>query len=478
MPEPDALRRPLLPMLLVLMLAVWLGGGVTHDDTAIDEWLQLLALPLLLVAVAAMAAEFPEDRGRRLGIAAALLVMAVPLVQLLPIPAAVWNLVPARHALEADLVHAGVAVVPKHWTLSPHASETALWALLPALAAFFAALMLEGVQRRRLVQAVVLLVAFNVAFAFFQVGLPPDSALRLYKDFDAGFGGLLVNTNHQATACIIGMVLCVGLAVDARGRAERGETAAQRPWWYVGTAAALLLLVPLSTARAGMAIALPALAMVMLLTGILRPSRIGRSKRATVLALGLVLLAVVGVRAALGWSAVDEAEELRHTLRVATVAAGEAQAPLGSGMGSFIQVFEQSAPPKLWLARYVNHAHNEYVQWWLEAGWLGMAALAVVLALLLSCGWRIAMLRARGGTAALAAACFVAVCAVLAHSWADFPLRTTTLMTTCAALAGMMLAALRDAFLREKSRRRRRREVPEIAGPTNYNRGSHRSTST
>lgn len=477
MPKLDALRRPLLPLLLVLMLAVWLGGGVTQDDTSIDEWLQLLALPLLLLAAAVVTRDFPDDRFRRHGIAAALLLALVPLVQLLTIPSALWDLVPARSALEADLAHAGVTAMPKRWSLSPHATEGALWALLPALAAFLAAMMLGARQRRRLVQAVVLLVLLNVAFAFFQVGLPPDSALRLYQDFDAGFGGLLVNTNHQATACIIGMVLCVGLAVDARSRAERGETSSQLPWWYVGTAAALLLLVPLSTARAGLAIALPALAAVLLLTGVLRPSRIGRSKRATALAAGLVLLALVGVRAALGWLAVDEAEELRHTMRVAALAAGSQQAPLGSGVGSFIQVFEQSAPPSLWLARYVNHAHNEYAQWWLEAGWLGMAALALVLALLAACAWRIVLLRVRGGNASIAAACLVAVCAVLAHSWADFPLRTTTLMTTCAALAGVMLAALRDAFLREKSRRRGRRDDPEIAGP-NYNPASHRSMST
>ena len=175
------------------------------------------------------------------------------------------------------------------------------------------------------------------------------------------------------------------------------------PWWYAGLAGCLLLMVPLSTARAGMPIAFAALAAILLLTGVLRPSRIGRSKRATALAVGLTVAAIVGVRAAIGWVAVDEAEELRLTMRVASVAAGEAQAPLGSGVGSFIQVFEQAAPPSLQLARYVNHAHNEYAQWWLEAGWLGMLVLALALVLLAFCGWRIASLRIRNGHAALAA---------------------------------------------------------------------------
>ena len=463
MPDTDALRRLLLPALLVLLLAAWLGGGVTQDDTSIDEWLQLLALPLLAIAAVVLLAEFPDDRYRRSGIAVALLIAAVPLVQLLPMAAAFWNLPPDRAAMATDLRQAGVTTFPMHWTLAPHATESALWSLMPALAAFFAAMVLEAGHRRRLVQAIVLLIVLNVAFAFFQTGLPQGSPLRLYQDFDAGFGGLLVNVNHQATACIIGMVLAVGLAVEAKGRVERGETRPHMPWWYAGLAGSLLLMVPLSSARAGMAIVFPALATILLLTGVLRPSRIGRSRRATALAVVLALVSIVGVSAAIGWIAVDEAEELRHAMRVTTVAAGEAQAPLGSGVGSFVEVFAQSAPPLLQRGRYVNHAHNEYAQWWLEAGWLGMLALASALAVLALCGLRIASLRIRNGHAALAAAGFVAVCAVLAHSWADFPLRTTTLMTTTAALAGLMLASLQDAQSREKSRRQMRHELARAA---------------
>ena len=108
MPQIDALRRFLLPALLVLLLAAWLGGGVTQDDTPIDEWLQLLALPLLAVAAVVLLAELPDDRYRRSGIAVALLIAAVPLLQLLPMAAAGWNLPPGRGGLAADLRQAGV----------------------------------------------------------------------------------------------------------------------------------------------------------------------------------------------------------------------------------------------------------------------------------------------------------------------------------------------------------------------------------
>ena len=436
----DVARRLLLPALILLLVACWLGGGVTSDDTGIDDGLQLLALPVLLLATATLLDETPSPWVRR-GLWVAAAIAMVPAVQLLPIPAALWHLPPARQALAADIAVAGVTVAP-HWSLTPAASERALWALLPAMAAFLAACALTAVQRRRLLQALVGLVAFNVVFAFFQAGLPQESDLRLYQDFDAGFGGLLANTNHQATACIIGMALAVGLAAESRLRAVRGQAHPHRHWWYWGLATGFLLMVPLSTSRAGMSIVLPVLALALWLTRVLKLRQIGRSRRATALALGLVVLSVVGARAAIGWLAVDQAEEIRHTLAAAAVAMGKAEAPLGSGMGSFVPAFEQAAPASLQMANYVNHAHNEYAQWWMTAGWLGMLALAAALLLLVAAGWQIA--RAHGRNAVLAGASLAALCAVLAHSWADYPLRTLTLMATCGALAGVLLAALGD----------------------------------
>lgn len=435
---PESLRRLLLPATLVLLTACWLGGGVTADDTAIDEWLQLLALPVLLLAVAVLL-EDGVSRPVGLGIAAAMLIMLLPILQLLPLDTGASG---ERQLLRADLASAGVQAVP-HWSLTPFATEHGLWALLPALAAFLAAAALTASQRRRLIQGVVVLLMVNVLFAFFQAGLPRDSALRLYQDFDAGFGGLLANTNHQATACIIGMVLAVGLAAEARLRALRGQAHPHRRWWYLGLASFFLLMVPLSTSRAGMAIALPALALALLLTGALRLRELGRSRRSTIFAVAIAVLAVVGVRAAMGWMAVDQAEELRHLMAAATFKAGQAQAPWGAGIGAFVPVFAQSAPPQLQLASYVNHAHNEYAQWWLATGWAGMGVLAMVLGLLAACGWW--LVRSEGRGAVLAAGCFAAICAVLAHSWADYPLRTLALMATTGALAGLMLASLADA---------------------------------
>lgn len=441
-------RRLLLPAVSILLLACWLGGGVTVDDTGLDEALQLMALPVLLLAAWLLLAD-GASRWVQAGIAVALLIVLVPLVQLLPVPAGLWHWPLARQALVADLMAAGVQV-NLHWSLTPAATERGLWALLPAMASFLAACALEPRQRRTLLQVVLVLVLFNVAFAFFQAGLPQDSALRLYQDFSNGFGGLLVNTNHQATACIIGMVLALGLAAEARLREARGEARPRHHWRYLGLAVFLLAMVPLATSRAGMVIVLPAFAVALLLTGLLRPRRILRSRRMAAITLLVFVLAAVGIRAGIGWMGVDQVDEMRHEMATAALAIGRAEAPLGSGVGSFVPAFEQSAPLSLRLPNYINHAHNEFAQWWMTSGWLGMLALAAVVGLLLVVGWRV--LRSEGRQAALAAACWVALVGVLAHSWVDYPLRTLTLMATCGALAGVMLAAVGDAHARQRGR--------------------------
>jgi hypothetical protein len=435
----DRLYRALPPLLMVLLVAAWLLGGAPIDASPADEALMLFALPVLAAAALALVLEGVPDRLQRWALIALAAVVAVPALQLLPLPAA-WTGT-GRAALAGDLAVAGVAV-PARWSLAPGATEAGLWALLPAVAAFLAALTLDGQGRRLLVKTVLLLVGANVLVAFFQAGLPPDSPLRLYDS--AGFGGLLVNTNHQGTALVIALALASGQAVHAWRRAAAGRARPQAWVGYAAIAVACLLLVPLSTSRAAMVLALPTVAAALLLCGGLPWHALRRNRRAIAGVAVLVAVAAVGVHAALGWMAVDQAEELRHTLAGATLDAARGYAPWGTGIGSFVPVFAANAPPALWLPQYVNHAHNEYAQWWLTAGVPGLLALALVLAVLAVATARVLRARGRDGHAILAASCLVAIAAVLAHSAADYPLRTLTLMTTAAALAGAMLGALAD----------------------------------
>ena len=169
----------LLPWVVPIFLAVVFAlGGPTLDVTATDEWMQLVALPVLLLAGTALLVDPPRARLTRAAMLAALAIACVPLLQLLPLPSSLWGMPDARAALAVDLASAGVDT-PARWSLAPEATLRSLLALLPALACFFGVIALGPGRLQRVPQVVVCLVLANLVFGVVQVGLPPESPLRL-----------------------------------------------------------------------------------------------------------------------------------------------------------------------------------------------------------------------------------------------------------------------------------------------------------
>ena len=91
---------------------------------------------------------------------------------------------------------------------------------------------------------------------------------------------------------------------------------------------------------------------------------------------------------------------------------------------------------------YINHAQNEYAQWWLTGGVLALIAMALSLCALAAAGLDLAR-TARRERDPLAAGAFVAVAAVLVHSWVEYPLRTPALLATTCVLVGVLFAGLK-----------------------------------
>src|SRR5690606_18299394 len=87
---------------------------------------------------------------------------------------------------------------------------------------------------------------------------------------------------------------------------------------------------------------------------------------------------------------------------------------------------------------YVNHVHNEYLQWWMEAGWLGALVAVFAMAILALASVR-ALRRGAPDRVAAVAAVF-GITAMLLHSWADYPLRTGSLAAVAGVLGGIIVA--------------------------------------
>ena len=111
--------------------------------------------------------------------------------------------------------------------------------------------------------------------------------------------------------------------------------------------------------------------------------------------------------------------------------------PFGSGLGSFETVFHIYEPAGTLSSRYLNEAHNDYLQIIIEGG---VPAVVIVIAGLLWAARSIASLIRSGRKADVNLAIFIAGSYLIwgAASFVDYPLRTPLAATILVVLTGYL----------------------------------------
>lgn len=424
-------------VIYAFFVLVFVTGGSSQQHGWTDVAAELFALPVLAVGLWRLAGQ-PALRVRTLGLVAMGSVALLPWLQLLPLPRAWWLIPPMRLSLAHDLTAMGVQNVATTWSLTPAATLRSALSLLPSLAIFAWVLGSDLRTQCRLLMLCVALPIASLVLGFLQLGAPQDSLLNPYPQWAPSMAGTFANPNHQGTAMLIGLGVCLAFAVGAIGARDSETGKARNPWPAIIAGATLLLGLPLTNSRA--AVVIGVLVLVAAPLG-MAASTLRRSRRGRIGALALVLaaaLAAIGLSAAMGWMKVDEVDELRSVMRHATFALAAFHLPWGSGVGSFVPVFQQAFPESLLMPQYINAAHNDYAQVWLESG---LAGLFVVAACMAALGAALAAcLRDEGGDRRLVWAALLGIFALLAQAAADYALRTPALATSAALLAAILIA--------------------------------------
>ncbi|MGV8921403.1 MAG: O-antigen ligase family protein [Pseudomonas sp.] len=451
-----ASSRGLLLAMGLLLTLCWMLGGVTVDDTSADELLQLAALPVIAWATWRLSAE-RISRTMTMALALMALLIALPLWQLLPLPHALGMAGAARPDLAADLAVAGVPIAKTHASLSVLATERSLWSLLPALALFLGALMLRGQAVRRILQLVLGLVLASAAFAFYQLSLPDGSSLLLYTSWGRNFGGVFVNPNHQGTALAMGAVIALAMFMDGRRRAR--QHGGYRHWLYAAVCASCFAMIPMVNGSAAVLLLLVGLVAVSVTLGVRDWKSSRRKPKGMVPVAAAILMGMVVLSSAVAWQRVDQDRQIFATT---TVKIGKQFAPLGTGMGTFVPIYAQYQDLKQARSETINHAHDEYAQWWLEGGVPALLVLAAALGLFGWTGWQVLARMPSRRLRTVAAASWTCLLLLLLHSVVDFPLRTTTLMATAGLLAGLLFNTV-NASRREMDDDQDREAAPQRA---------------
>jgi O-antigen ligase len=412
--------------LLLLVVSVLFGGAAQTNALSLMA-VELASLPLLFIALYLVLAR-AAPAGALIPLVLLGLIVAVPILQLIPLPAAVWTAAPGRtslvHALDA--MREGRPSLP--FSLAPQQTWRCALALAPPAAMFMGGLFLTDGQRRFMAGGWLALAVASLGVGVLQMLGGADSALYFYPITNADSPvGFFSNRNHQASFLLCLLPVAAAFAARFEGRFD-GPRALPT---LLAMLYVFIAIVGVAATRSRAGIFLGGVALLASVALVLRGGALRRHWRAS---LGVALGALVAIGAVLvfGLNPIldrfGSGGEPRFEGWPVVLAAARSFLPLGSGVGSFEAVYQSVEPLSQVSPIYFNHAHNDFLELWLETGLVGAALLAGFLAwFALRCAaiWRG---RSQSSRADLAAACTLLIGLLLAHSIVDYPLRTEALM--------------------------------------------------
>jgi O-antigen ligase len=257
------------------------------------------------------------------------------------------------------------------------------------------------------------------------------SSWHLYEITNTGAVGFFANRNFMGSLLVVSVPFAAALTTFLSRRSAQ----AKWPAMVMGSALVVLLLVglALNQSLAATLLIIPVgAASLALLPGRFDLKRIAVGA-AALLALAAIAL-IMGSSVPLELSGADTTTyETRREIWAKTLTILHATFPFGTGLGSFPAVYALFEDPTRVDRFYVNAAHNDFLQWSLELG-----AVGVLLAITFLGWWAVQVYRIWKAPIedVFARAATLASGALLAHSLVDYPLRTAALSAIFAYCIG------------------------------------------
>jgi O-antigen ligase len=376
-------------------------------------------------------------------------IILLPLLQLVPLPPAIWSRLPERDHVAAAFSVAGNSGRWAPITIYPTATWLSLLAMMPPLAVFLGTVSLSSVERRQLSYLLLSVGILSACLGLVQVAQGPSSPLRFFDYTNPSEAvGFFANRNHFAALLYCLTVLAIASLIDAgfNGRKRLFDAAALLP--LIAGFVVLVILIAaqlVARSRAGLGLTMAALLLAWPLANF-------DPRRGTGLQSGKVLAAAVAISLifALQFALLrilerfgtDPLDDARVPFARNTFEAARALMPFGSGIGTFVDVYGMFERPADVFAAYANHAHNDILEVALEAGLPGLLLMAFLGAWIV---WRCVVIWRRPIEKASATdilwerAALVIVVLLIAHSLVDYSLRTTAMAVVFAFSCGLLV---------------------------------------
>lgn len=448
-PFPHLAADAFTPYTLFVVTVAMLFGGGARAGLWSDVVVELAALPLLGWAMFKLAPRELSDWGRW-AVVLLCAIVALPLLQLIPMPPEFWSALPGRADIAPAYQAAGLALPWLPLSLDPAATWRGLLALIPAAAVFLAMLSLEQGPRRLVLSLILIVVFGSVLLDLLQIVGGTDSPLRFYAITNPDRAvGFFANANHNAAFlyCAIPFAAALAIGVVRDRRPQRTIKLTMMALLVI----AIIIGLAVGRSRAGVVLGLAAGVACLLLAWFHDRGQSGRRLFLAGLfanAIGLLVAFQFGFFGIMERVEQSEViEDIRWPAAAVTASAAVANMPFGTGFGTFVPVFEKFAPRTLLRDSYVNHAHNDWIEVWLTGG---VPAILLLLGFLVWFSGATVMLWRSGPPGitnvdiALARAASIVIVLLLLHCMVDYPLRTAA-MSVWFAIACAYLIPGRNA---------------------------------
>jgi O-antigen ligase len=421
---------------LVAFLALtFLTGGATRGDVQSLIFLRPVAVIFCGIGLWSLTRDHVAANRFLTGMAAAILALVA--VHLVPLPPAIWGALPGRALLTEIDQAAGIGAVWRPLSMVPSTTWNAFYSLFIPLAVLILGIQLDREDRFRLLPWVLGLGLFSGFWGILQVVGDAQGPFYTYNVTNNGTAvGLFANRNHQA---VMLATLFPMLAVYASTSVRSEEQMGLRNWLALGAGLVLVPLLLVTGSRAGLILGVVGLASITLVYK--RPENLTPKKRKGgkfdprymlaafgALSLGALTIIMSRAEAFQRLFAPGQGEDARFQVLEPVAAMTWKYFPFGSGVGSFVEVFQIDEPYGLLGTEYYNHAHND----WLELVMTGGLPALILLALAIYAWSKIGLQSLReplgkSRSTAFARTGALTILILALGSIGDYPLRTPSL---------------------------------------------------
>jgi O-antigen ligase len=355
---------------------------------------------------------------------------------LIPVPPDIWLQLPGRDFYQDVVTLLAQTGNPMGWhsiSIDPYATAQTLLTLLPALVLFLATIALDTDRLYLLVRLLIAVAVLQAAWGLVQYSSSGSSAQGSYY-----------NRDHYSTLMEFTLPLVIALITHhIAHRREHDEGRHKTVLAFYLMAATLIFLGGMfAMSRAG----IPNLFLAILLTPLLLSSKVHKTRTALFIVLFLAVTMTLAYLTGLvpvinRFIGTDPLADARWAMFTQVIVAIQQFFPLGSGPGTFGNVYTAFQPMEHVGAGFIDNAHNDYLELLLETGAIGISLLVFFTGIFLY-GWYKLWGNAQHPLFMLQVGAGMGLLFSLIHAFFDFNFHTIPHPLIFSCLAGIFLRTL------------------------------------